>query len=214
MISNEYQDAKCRIRIPGQAGQVLSVIERLTFGWNKKEANISYKTFRKMTGLNDWDIWRAKNNLIKMRIISHLKTDPLKKAGRNDASYRIQMDYTLWILPAKIRELKKAGKPPLKKAGKPPLKKAGSSPEAILNTSLKDNYINTAKPQKSALELLKENKYEKAREIKIKTLHKKYKPEFEKAKRTKNLDWLDSINNKIKEGLAEFSHKYHLRKGR
>ena len=154
-ISNEYQDAKCRIRIPGQAGQVLNVIERLTFGWKKSEANIPYKTFRKMTGLNDWGIWRAKNKLIKMNIISPPKTDPLKKAGEKDISYRIQMDYTRWNLPAKIRELKKAGKPPLKKAGKPPLKKAGGQ-QGHIKDIIKDKY-----------------KYSKSNEIKQLKIRKK-----------------------------------------
>ena len=39
-VPNEYKDALCRIRIPGQARQVLDVIERFTWGW-KKKGNLS-----------------------------------------------------------------------------------------------------------------------------------------------------------------------------
>jgi len=50
--------------------------------------------------------------------------------------------------------------------------------------------------------------YAKARLIKFNELEKKYQPEFEKAQKAQNVDWLDKINNKIKEELAEFSQKY------
>lgn len=55
----------------------------------------------------------------------------------------------------------------------------------------------------------KEDDYTKARAIKMKELQKKYQPEIDKAKKAKSLDWLDAIDNKIKEEIAEFSREYH-----
>lgn len=134
-ISNEYQDAKCRIRIPGQAGQILTVIERLTFGWNKKEAIISYKKFRKMTGMNDWSILRSKKTLIKMNIIN-----TLKKESEKDISYRIQTDYTKWKTLSKKSTLKKESEDPLKKVNKTLSKKRVSQQGLIKDINIKDKY--------------------------------------------------------------------------
>ena len=72
-VPNKYKDALCQIRIPGQAGQVLDVIERFTWGWNKKEADISFKTFRERTGMDNRHIVRARNRLIQMNIITVAK---------------------------------------------------------------------------------------------------------------------------------------------
>ena len=213
MILNEYQEAKCRIRIPGQAVQVLSVIERLTFGWNKKEATISLRTFRKMTGIDDSNILRSRDKLLKMGLI--INSNPTRgeatseNASKKLVNYRIQMDYTKWKPLAKTLVRENASKSTSENASKP-LARTQVKSGGLLNTPYKDISINTAKTKKEK----NKSGYEKAREVKIKTLHKKYEPEFEKAKKTKNSDWLDSINNKIKEELAKFSHKYHLRKRR
>jgi hypothetical protein len=55
----------------------------------------------------------------------------------------------------------------------------------------------------------KEDDYTKARTIKMKELEKKYQPEIDKAKKAKSSDWMDEIDNKIKEEIAEFSREYH-----
>ncbi len=55
----------------------------------------------------------------------------------------------------------------------------------------------------------KEDDYAKARVIKMKELQKKYQSERDNAWKTKKLDWLDDIDNKINEEIAEFSRKYH-----
>lgn len=90
-VPNAYQDALCGIAIPGTARQILSAIERLTLGWNKREAAITYTTFRKMTGLCDRSISKAKNILLEMRII-HMA----HKGHEKSLTYRIEMDYTRW----------------------------------------------------------------------------------------------------------------------
>lgn len=58
----------------------------------------------------------------------------------------------------------------------------------------------------------KEDDYAKARAIKMKQLQEKYQPEINKAMKAKNSDWMDEIDNKIKEEIAEFSHKYKEKK--
>lgn len=55
----------------------------------------------------------------------------------------------------------------------------------------------------------KEDDYSKARTIKVKELEEKYQSEYNKAMKAKSSDWMDEIDNKIKEGIAEFSRKYH-----
>lgn len=208
MIPNEYQDAKCRIRIPGQARQVLDVIERFTFGWNKREASISYMTFRKMTGLDDRNILRARKKLIKMGVV-----DPVKNVRLRNTSYRIQMDYTKWKPLSKMSPTKNVRLDPVKNVRKSLSKKTGLQQRPIKDINVKYNSINTVKPSKPKISHI-ENEYEKIREKKIDELQKKYRPEFDKAVKTKNLEWVENINNKIKEELAEFSHKFHLRKKR
>jgi len=210
-IPNEYQDAKCRTRIDGQAMQILSVIERLTFGWNKKEAIISLKTFRKMTGLDDSHIIRSRKKLFKMGLIT--SSNPIRGRGttlqgnRGSVNHRIQMDYTKWkSLPYRATTLQGNESTTLQGNKSLPYRATATPNSKYIN--VKDNSINTVKPKNETSD------YEKAREVKIKTLHKKYKNQFEKAKKAKNPDFLDSINNKIKEELAEFSHKYHLKKER
>ena len=57
--------------------------------------------------------------------------------------------------------------------------------------------------------LEKEDGYAKARAVKMKELQKKYQPEIDKAMKAHASDWLDEIDNKIKEEIAEFSREYH-----
>lgn len=66
--------------------------------------------------------------------------------------------------------------------------------------------------KKSLATKQRELAYAKARLIKFNELQKKYQPEFEKAQKAQNADWLDKINNKIKEELVEFSQEYWEKK--
>ena len=59
-----------------------------------------------------------------------------------------------------------------------------------------------------------EDSYAKARAIKMKELQEKYQPEIDKAMKAHASDWLDEIDNKIKEGIAEFSREYHNKEER
>ena len=114
-IPNEYQDAKCRLRIPGQAVQVLAVIERYTFGWNKKDSTISFRTFRKMTGMDDSHIIRSRSRLLKIGVIT-----TTQQGKKNLVRYRIQTDYTKWK-PLPYRVTTQQGKKTTTQQGKKPL---------------------------------------------------------------------------------------------
>ncbi len=54
-----------------------------------------------------------------------------------------------------------------------------------------------------------EDDYSKARATKMKEIQKKYQPEIDKAMKAKSNDWMDEIDNKMKEEIAEFSREYH-----
>jgi len=60
----------------------------------------------------------------------------------------------------------------------------------------------------------KEDDYDKARAIKMKQLQGKYQPEIDKAMKVHATDWLDEIDNKIKEEMAEFSREYQSKEGK
>lgn len=46
-IANELMEALAKIRIPGEARQVLDVIFRQTYGWNKKRIKSPYRSLLK-----------------------------------------------------------------------------------------------------------------------------------------------------------------------
>ena len=81
-IANEILEALAKIRIPGEARQILDVILRKTYGWGKKEDNISLSQFQKNTNLSKPNICRGINKLINMNII-------IKKQITNNDRYAI-----------------------------------------------------------------------------------------------------------------------------
>lgn len=88
-VATEVWEALCRIRIPGEARQVLDVIIRKTWGWNKKEDRISLSQFVEATGLKKDKIIRARGKLVSMNIVSF-------KGNGNGATYRINKNYHSW----------------------------------------------------------------------------------------------------------------------
>jgi len=57
-IANEIMDALIKIRVPGEAMQILLVILRKTYGWNKRQDAISLSQFFKDTGMKKPSIIR------------------------------------------------------------------------------------------------------------------------------------------------------------
>jgi phage replication O-like protein O len=120
-IANKIMEALAIIRIPGEARQVLDAIFRKTYGWNKKEDRISLSQLRKMTGLKDHYVIRARKRLTLMNLIT------IKKDHEGSVIYKFQKDYTKW------RPLPKAVVPPTKNGspyqkGKSATTKKGNRP--------------------------------------------------------------------------------------
>ena len=89
-IANEILDALCRIRISGEARQVLDFIIRKTYGWHKKSDTISLSQFTQGTNLIKPNICRAINKLIKMRLIV------IKKDNNKLITYCFNKHYDTW----------------------------------------------------------------------------------------------------------------------
>jgi len=129
-IANKIMEALANIRIPGEARQVLDVIFRKTYGWNKKEDRISLSQFRKMTGLKDHYIIRSRRRLISMNLIT------TKKDKGGAVIYRFQKDYTKWKpLPKMVAPYQK-GKLATTKKGNWPLPKRVDTKDTITKPSI------------------------------------------------------------------------------
>jgi len=87
-IPNELIEALGKIRISGEANQILWVIIRKTFGWHKVKDKIALSQFVLSTGIKKPNIIRALHKLIEMKII--------KKDNDTVSSYCIQEDFSRW----------------------------------------------------------------------------------------------------------------------
>jgi phage replication O-like protein O len=88
-IANEIYEALCRIRISGEARQVLDFILRKTYGFNKKQDKISLSQFVLGTGLKKSTICRATNKLKEMKLI-------IKIDNEDCTIYRFNKDFEEW----------------------------------------------------------------------------------------------------------------------
>lgn len=88
-IANEILESLARIRIAGEARQVVDVIFRKTYGYQKKEDSISLSQFCSATGMRRTDICRAIRKALFMQIIS-------KKATGSITKYSINKDFDQW----------------------------------------------------------------------------------------------------------------------
>lgn len=96
-IANEILEALCRIRIAGEARQVIDVVLRKTYGYGKKEDCISLSQFCLLTGMRRGDVCRAINKAISMNIIKVIS----KKANGMGNKYCIVKDFDSWRALAK-----------------------------------------------------------------------------------------------------------------
>lgn len=84
-IANEIIEALARTRIPGEARQVLDVVIRLTYGWNRKYRRITYPEFTRRTNLNKGNVRRSLIKLTRHCLIE-----------RCEQGYCFQKDYEKW----------------------------------------------------------------------------------------------------------------------
>lgn len=102
-IANELWDALCRFRIPGEERQILDVIFRKTYGFNKKYDAIPLSQFEAATGLNRGNICRSIRKLENKRLIS-VKSDTGKIT-----TYGINKIYSQWLPVSKVTRVNMAG---------------------------------------------------------------------------------------------------------
>ena len=138
-IASELFDALARTHLSGYQRQVLDVIIRKTYGYNKKEDSISLSQFVKLTGLKKQHICRAISDLLIRNIIT-------KKDNDIANSYGILKNYDLWkTLPKLVKA--KVSLPKLVKVvtkiGNTSLPKLGHT----ITTTTKDNItIDSSEP--------------------------------------------------------------------
>src|SRR3990167_111760 len=89
VIANEILDELAKIRISGEARQVLDVIIRKTYGFHKKQDRIALSQFSQLTGLCGKSVCRAINKLIKMDIV-------IKISSSEGNIYVFQKDHDKW----------------------------------------------------------------------------------------------------------------------
>jgi phage replication O-like protein O len=99
-IANELLEALARIRINGEARQILDTIFRKTYGFNKTWDDISLSQFVLATDIQKSEVIRAINKLLLMNLIG-------KKANGILNSYCIIKDFEKWKPLAKKPTLAK-----------------------------------------------------------------------------------------------------------
>lgn len=103
-ISNELLETLAKIRIAGEARQMLDIIIRKTYGYNKKQDRISTSQFMELTNLPHYSIWKARKKLVTMNLITITK-----KGDSQILIYSIQKDYSKWVLSPKRVTVTKKG---------------------------------------------------------------------------------------------------------
>lgn len=98
-IPNDALEALARIRIPGEARQLLDVIIRQTIGYQKDQDRISTAQFIEKTGLNHRTVYKARRRLREMNLITIYQ-----KGDSQNLSYSFQEDYKKWT-PSPKKEL-------------------------------------------------------------------------------------------------------------
>lgn len=100
-IANEIMEALSRIRINGEAVQILWVILRKTYGYQKKEDAISLSQFVEITGMRRQAVYKSLHKLIALGIVTKIGSSIANK-------YTFEKNYALWKPePKKVRGTKK-----------------------------------------------------------------------------------------------------------
>ncbi len=96
-IANKLLDALAKIRISGEARQILDLIFRKTYGFNKVQDRISLTQFMKGTGLSKVAVSKGVKKLQKMNLIL------LPKKVTKNKIFKINKDFDTWLpLPKKV----------------------------------------------------------------------------------------------------------------
>jgi len=114
-IANELLEAIMRVPLPLYEWRVLLCIIRFTYGWNRKEAHVSYTTISRFTGIKAPHVVRAVKGLSARNMIRTRK-------GREGIIYAVQKDYDKWLfppegIPAQAKSIASTGNTPLPPEG-------------------------------------------------------------------------------------------------
>jgi len=90
-IANEIWEALWKAGLNGTEWEVLTVVIRRTYGFQKKEDWISYTQFEKLTQKTRPAIWKAITSLVNKRLLVNKR-----KPGRT--LYRFNKDYSQWLV--------------------------------------------------------------------------------------------------------------------
>lgn len=161
---NELWEALTRIRIPGEARQVLDFIFRKTLGWNKSKDCIPLSQFNNATGLKKPSIIKARNKLIGMNLITVTKKD-----NAISLIYCINKDYSTWRPLPKKKTLSKKLMTVNQKANKSFPKKLPSKDTNAKNTITKERSPNITSRENIEKEKELDIAYEAYREKQVKS---------------------------------------------
>lgn len=102
-IANEFFDALCRVRFPGETTLVLNFIIRKTYGFGKKSDAIPLSQFAEGTKLSKPHICHAIKLLCEMNVI-------VAEKGNGITNYMINKDFDTWRPLPKKATLPKSAK--------------------------------------------------------------------------------------------------------
>ena len=91
-IANEILDKLVEARIPGEQIRCLLFILRQTYGFNRKEAELSYAEIAQATGISRRNAVRSMQELVSKLTLGVVKTDTSGKL-----TYRFNKDYEQWM---------------------------------------------------------------------------------------------------------------------
>lgn len=96
-IATELIEALARVCVGGSVRQIVDVVIRKTYGFNKKDDRISIDQFKKATGLSRRSVIYAVQEAEAKRLIFVIRKKIL--GGKNEVnSYRFNKDYDLWVV--------------------------------------------------------------------------------------------------------------------
>lgn len=130
-IATEVWDQLCRIRIPGEVRQVVDVVIRKTWGFNKKWDWIPLSQFCQFTGISKSHIIRALRKAKQMKLVA-------QKGNKSGVSYCFNKNYDQWKPLPKKATLPKKETSVAKKGNEGSPKKAPSINTLSKDTSSKD----------------------------------------------------------------------------
>jgi phage replication O-like protein O len=105
-IANELAEAFYNLQLSGHQWRLLWVIIRQTYGWKKKQDQISFTFFEQRTRIDRRNIAHALSDLAERNII-------VKNNNGFITSYGIQKDYVKWIRSPLLKSTTRTNKTPL-----------------------------------------------------------------------------------------------------